>query len=65
MTKSNNSKENANHKSNQANPNNKAYKANANHKFNQANPNYGSNGNNTANAKMNGNRGAQLNPNRK
>jgi hypothetical protein len=40
-------------------------KANANHKSNQKNPNGGTSGNNQSNAKMNGNRGKQLNPNNK
>jgi hypothetical protein len=38
---------------------------NSNHKANQANPNRGTTGNNPANAKMNGNRGKQQNPNQK
>ncbi|WP_428034124.1 alpha-amylase [Amphritea sp.] len=40
-------------------------KANSNHKSNIKNANRGTSGNNTANAKANGNRGKQLNPNRK
>jgi hypothetical protein len=40
-------------------------KANDNHKSNQKNPNRGTSGNNQSNAKMNGNRGKQLNPNNK
>lgn len=35
------------------------------HHSNQRNPNYGTTGTNPANAKVNGNRGEQLNPNRK
>lgn len=38
--------------------------ANNNHKANQKNSNPGTSGNNTANGKVNGNKGAQLNPNR-
>ena len=37
---------------------------NANHKSNQANSNKGTSGTNKANAKTNGHRGAQKNPNR-
>lgn len=37
--------------------------ANNNHKANQANSNKGTSGTNSANAKVNGNRGAQMNPN--
>jgi len=40
-------------------------KANANHKANQSNANKGTSGSNAANSKVHGNRGAQLNPNRK
>lgn len=36
-----------------------------NHKSNQANANKGTSGNNTANSKVHGNRGKQLNPNQK
>ena len=39
--------------------------ANDNHKANQNNTNTGTKGTNKANSKMNGNRGAQLNPNSK
>lgn len=39
-------------------------KINANHKSNQQNSNKGTSGNNIANAKMNGNKGAQKNPNK-
>ncbi|WP_169130201.1 hypothetical protein [Aromatoleum evansii] len=35
------------------------------HRNNQRNPNYGTTGTNPANAKVNGNRGKQLNPNQK
>lgn len=35
------------------------------HHSNQRNPNYGTPGTNAANAAVNGNRGKQLNPNRK
>jgi len=38
---------------------------NSNHKANQSNANKKTSGNNTANAKVNGNRGKQLNPNKK
>lgn len=41
------------------------YMANNNHKANQKNVNKGTPGNNIANAKVNGNKGAQKNPNRK
>ena len=37
----------------------------ANHKANQANSNPGTSGNNKANGHVNGNKGAQQNPNRK
>ena len=37
--------------------------ANNNHKANQANSNQGTKGTNVANSKVNGNRGAQMNPN--
>ncbi len=40
-------------------------KANRNHKANMKNKNVGTNGNNIANAKTNGNHGKQLNKNRK
>ena len=40
-------------------------KANSNHKANTLNKNSGTSGNNMANAKANGNRGKQMNPNRK
>lgn len=40
-------------------------KANANQKANQANSNKGTSGTNIANAKVHGNRGAQMNPNNK
>lgn len=39
--------------------------ANNNHKANQANANKGTNGVNSAYAKVHGNRGAQMNPNNK
>ncbi len=39
--------------------------ANNNHKANQANPNKGTSGTNKPNAKVHGNRGAQMNPNNK
>jgi len=39
--------------------------ANNNHKANQNNSNKGTSGTNRANAKVHGNRGAQLNPNKK
>jgi hypothetical protein len=39
--------------------------ANDNHKANQKNSNRGTSGNNQSNAKANGNKGAQQNPNRK
>lgn len=39
--------------------------ANNNHKANQANFNKGTSGTNSANAKVHGNRGAQMNPNNK
>ncbi|WP_394165375.1 alpha-amylase [Neptunomonas phycophila] len=42
-----------------------ATKANTNHRANTLNSNRGTSGNNEANAKANGNRGAQLNPNQK
>lgn len=35
------------------------------HRSNQLNPNYGTNGTNPANGKVHGNRGQQLDPNRK
>lgn len=38
---------------------------NNNHKSNQANSNKGTSGTNNANAKVHGNRGAQMNPNTK
>lgn len=38
---------------------------NSNHKADTQNPNSGTTGNNPANAKTNGNRGKQLNPNQK
>ena len=38
---------------------------NADHKSNQGNANKGTTGNNQANAATHGNRGAQLNPNKK
>ena len=38
--------------------------SNNNHKSNQSNPNKGTSGNNKSNAKVHGNRGKQLNPNR-
>ncbi|PLY11110.1 MAG: alpha-amylase [Arcobacter sp.] len=37
--------------------------SNNNHKANQANSNKGTSGTNSANAKVHGNRGAQMNPN--
>jgi hypothetical protein len=37
--------------------------SNNNHKANQANSNKGTSGTNNANAKVHGNRGAQMNPN--
>lgn len=40
-------------------------KVNNNHKANIKNTNRGTTGNNATNAKANGNRGKQLNPNRK
>ncbi|SFG30091.1 alpha-amylase [Neptunomonas qingdaonensis] len=40
-------------------------KVNNNHKANIKNTNQGTSGNNVANGKANGNRGKQLNPNRK
>ncbi len=40
-------------------------KSNNNHKSNQANVNKGTSGTNNANAKVHGNRGAQINPNNK
>ena len=40
-------------------------KANANHKANQSNPNKGTSGSNKAYSKAQGNRGNQMNPNRK
>ena len=39
--------------------------ANNNHRANQLNSNKGTSGNNKANAKSNGNRGKQMNPNQK
>ncbi|WP_314443199.1 hypothetical protein [Massilia timonae] len=40
-------------------------RANANHKSDQGNANRGTSGTNPANAKVHGNRGAQMNPNRR
>lgn len=40
-------------------------KSNNNHKANQPNVNKGTSGTNNANAKVHGNRGAQMNPNNK
>jgi hypothetical protein len=40
-------------------------RANQNHRANQGNPNRGTGGTNAANAQVHGNRGAQLNPNRR
>ena len=42
-----------------------ANNTNANHKTNQGNVNKGTSGTNSANAKVHGNRGAQMNPNHK
>lgn len=39
------------------------HQKNTNHHANQLNPNKGSNGTNSANAQVHGNRGKQLNPN--